>query len=103
MSAERRRTSQNYARVDQLVESADLKSVKVWVRIPRRAPNTLTPLRLAAIPPGSGPGFRRFESFRGDQNYLAVVKLDIITVYEIVVPGSSPGSEAKQCSIRLSV
>jgi hypothetical protein len=33
-------------------------------------------------------------------SYVAMVKVDIIRVYEILVPGSSPGSGANLCHLR---
>ena len=43
----------------------------VGVRVPGGMPS-LSRIRLAAMPPGLGPGFRRFESFMRDQFYTAL-------------------------------
>ena len=46
----------------------------VGVQIPPGTPS-LSRIRLAAMPPGLGPGFRRFESFMRDQSYVYASKI----------------------------
>ena len=53
----------------------------VGVRVPGGMP-ILSRIRLAAMPPGLGPGFRRFESFMRDQFYTA------LDFWEILSPSS---------------